>query len=404
MFIPLGTDRLPQHRPTVTIGLILLNLAVFLGIAIAVRAGATTHEQILQWGAVWRMDFRPLTLVTSVFLHEPSGLGHVGFNMLFLWVFGQAVESRLGSWWFLVFYLAGGAFACAAHMVASAAPAIGASGAVAAVSGAYLALFPRSTVRVLLFFFLIGVYHVPAVWFIAFYIAIDLFSQASEFLGRPSDVANAAHLGGYAFGFTVALSLLAVGVLPRTDLDALYLFKQRKRRKEMRAVARELGSGFEATTHAAPTPKRMARSEDAPSTPIDDPHAEARRAIVEALRRDDSETALRLYRDGPAEIRLAETALADLGNRAMAAGETDDAVRAYRALLERRGDRPRGEAGPTDDFRLLLATLLVRRAGRPDEAGPLLALLGEARLSSQASALRDALIAEIGGSTTGDST
>lgn len=395
MFIPLGTDRLPRHRPAVTIGLIVLNLAVFLGIAVAVRAGWTTHERVLQWGAVWRVDFRPWTIVTSVFLHDPSGLGHVGFNMLFLWVFGQAVESRLGSWWFLVFYLAGGAFACVAHMVASPAPAIGASGAVAAVSGAYLALFPRSTVRVLLFFLLIGVYHVPAVWFIAFYIAIDILSQASEILGRPSDVANAAHLGGYLFGFTVAVSLLAVGILPRTDLDALYLIKQRRRRKAMRAVARDLGSGFEATDHAAPTPKRLARTAGSPPPTADDPDAGTRRAIVAALRHDESEAALRLYRGGPSDLRLAETDLADLGNRAMASGETDAAIRAYRTLLDRRSDRPYGDAGPTDDFRLLLATLLVRRANRPAEARPLLTQLATARLSEQASALRDALAAEV---------
>ena len=176
MLFPLGTDRLPPRRPTTTIILVVLNLLIFIGVALAVRAGSTTHEEVIRWGAVSRVDFHWWSLVTSLFLHDPSGLGHVGFNMLFLWVFGQAVEARLGSLGFAAFYLVGGIAACLAHMVVTPAPAIGASGAFAAVSGAFLALFPRSTVRVLLFFLLIGIYHIPAIWFICFY--IDLYAFA----------------------------------------------------------------------------------------------------------------------------------------------------------------------------------------------------------------------------------
>jgi len=394
MFIPLGTDRLPRHRPVVTIGLIVLNLAIFLGIAIAVRAGVTTHEAVLRWGSVWRMDFHPWTLLTSVFLHDPSGLGHVGFNMLFLWVFGQAVETRFGSWWFLVFYLAGGAFACLAHMVASPAPAIGASGAVAAVSGAYLALFPRSRVRVLFVFIVIGLYHIPATWFILFYIAIDLLSQASDFLGRPSDVANAAHLGGYLFGFSTAIALLGIGVLPRTDLDALYLLKQRQRRRAMRQVARQHGSAFDGPSSSAPVPSRI-RSGAAGATVAVDPDAPRRAAIADALRHDDGETAIRLYRERSGGPTLADGVLADLGNRAMASGEIETAIRAYTELLARRGERSTGDGGPTDDFRLLLASLLIRHANRPDDARPILERLAGRRLDAREASLRDALQSEL---------
>jgi membrane associated rhomboid family serine protease len=394
MFIPLGTDRLPRHRPTVTLGLIGVNLAIFLGIAIAVRAGLTTHEAVLRWGSVWRLDFHPRTLVTSVFLHDPSGLGHIAFNMLFLWVFGQAVETRFGSWWFLVFYLVGGAVACVAHMVASPAPAIGASGAVAGVSGAYLALFPRSRVRVLFVFIVIGLYHIPATWFILFYIAIDLLSQASDILGRPSDVANAAHLGGYLFGFSTSIALLGIGVLPRTDLDALYLLKQRQRRRAMRQVARDHGSAFEGPSTSSPLPDKVRRADaTTPSPP--DPDAPHRAAIVEALRQDDGATAIRLYDERPDGLRLPDGVLADLGNRAMAAGAFETAIRAYTDLLARRGERPSGDGGPSDDFRLLLASLLIRHAGRPEEARPILARLVDRRLSDQAASLRDALLAEI---------
>lgn len=394
MFIPLGTDRLPRRRPTTTIVLVALNLLVFIGVALAVRGGFTTHGDVIGWGAVSRIDFHFRSLVTSLFLHDPSGLGHVGFNMLFLWVFGQAVEARLGSWWFALFYLVGGVAACLAHMVVTSAPAIGASGAVAAVSGAYLALFPRSTVRVLLFFILIGMYHVPAIWFIGFYIAIDLFSQASSFLGRSNDVANAAHLGGYAFGFSTAILLLAVGMLPRTELDMLYLFKQRKRRKEMRAVAREFGTPFD---HAAAGDAAPRRVSSASGDPVDDELARTRADIVRAMRDADASTALNRFRAAPEDLVLKDADQAELGNLAMAAGDAGLAARAYGGLLAKRGDRPTGPGGPSDDFRLLLASILVRRLGRPAEARPHLEALAGRKLAPEAAALAEALRAEAGG-------
>ncbi|MCP4834267.1 MAG: rhomboid family intramembrane serine protease [Phycisphaera sp.] len=400
MLIPLGTDRLPPRRAITTSVLIVLNLLVFVGMILANRSGYASLEQTLNAGAVGRNGFEPWTLLTYQFLHDPNGLGHLGFNMLFLWVFGQAVESRLGHWGFAAFYLLGGIAAALAHMAASPAPAIGASGSVAAVSGAFLALFPRATVRILLFFFLIGIYHIPALWFIAFYILIDLFSQFAGMLGRSNDVANAAHLGGYAFGFSTALGLLAVGMLPRTDLDALYLFKQSRRRAAMRAATKEYGSGFDTATPTDVTPRGVAAkppSSDVPElVPVaPDEHAEDRRIITEALRRDDSAAAVEAYRDAPGRIRLADGDQAEIGNRAMAIGDAETAVRAYTALLERRGERTNGPGGSSDDLRLLLSSMLIRRLGRPAEARPHLDALKDRSLNPDAATLRDALLAEV---------
>jgi hypothetical protein len=249
-------------------------------------------------------------------------------------------------------------------------------------------------VRVLFVFIVIGLYHIPATWFILFYVAIDLLSQASDILGRPSDVANAAHLGGYLFGFSTAIALLGIGILPRTDLDALYLLKQRQRRRAMRQVARDHGSAFEGPSTSAPVPSKV-RGNGETAPPPADPDAPQRAAIADALRHDDGDTAIRLYGAGPPNLRLPDGMLADLGNRAMASGDVGTSIRAYTQLLDRRGDRSNGDGGPTDDFRLLLASLLIRRANRPEEARPLLTRLTESRLSPQAVTLRDALLAEI---------
>ncbi len=391
MFIPLGTDRVIGRRPIATCTLIALNLAIFLGLAIVVRMGLSTDEEIIRFGAVHRTDFRVWTPVTSLFLHDPTGLMHIGFNMLFLWIFGQALESRLGSWWFLLFYLAGGVAASLAHLVASASPAIGASGAVAAVSGAYLVLFPRSTVKVLFWFLIVGVFHIPATYFIGLYFLLDLLGQVSTMFGAGGSTAYAAHLGGTFFGVSTALVLLLTGILKSTDLDLLYLLKQRRRRAEMRSAARTFGTPFD---HAGPT-SGVPRRVDASSASTPDPDAPLRRQIVTALREDRTEEALELYRSAPASLALPDADQADLGNRAMKNSDSELAVRAYRRLLERRGEVIQGAGGSSDEFRLLIASLLIRRLGRPGEARPYLDQLASRPLSPQLVSLRDTLLAEM---------
>ena len=392
MFIPLGTDRIVGRRPITTCTLIALNLAIFLGAAVAVRMGLSTDEEIVRFGAVHRVGFRPWTPITSLFLHDPTGLLHIGFNMLFLWIFGQAVESRLGSWWFLLFYLAGGVAASLAHIVASPAPAIGASGAVAAVSGAYLVLFPRSTVKVLFLFILIGVVHIPAPYFIGLYFLLDLLGQVSTMFGAGGSTAYAAHLGGTFFGVSTALVLLSTGILKSTDLDLLYLLRQRRRRAEMRSAARTFGTAFDHAGPGSQVPRRV----DATVASPPDPDAPLRRRIVAAMRDDRTEEALELYRSAPASLALSDADQADLGNRALANSDAELAVRAYRRLLERRGDVAQGAGGSSDDFRLLVASMLVRRLDRPAEARPFLQALVSRPLTAQSAALRDALIEEIG--------
>lgn len=139
-------------------------------------------------------------LVVSLFMH--GGLAHLGFNLLFLWIFGNNIEDRLGSVKYLVFYLAGGVVATAAHIAVqpnSTVPLIGASGAIAAVMGAYLVWYPNAPVRLLVFFFLPAT--IKAKWFLAVWFALQFFTDAA------SGVAWVAHVGGFVFG-VVAGSLI----------------------------------------------------------------------------------------------------------------------------------------------------------------------------------------------------
>jgi len=141
-----------------------------------------------------------LAMVFSMFLH--GGWWHLGGNMLFLWIFGNNIEDHLGHLRYLLFYLAGGLVAAGAHIAVqpdATIPVVGASGAIAAVMGAYLVWFPEARVRTLIFFFLILFVQVRAKWLLAFWFVLQFFTN-------PDDgVAWMAHVGGFAFGVLVGL-------------------------------------------------------------------------------------------------------------------------------------------------------------------------------------------------------
>ena len=243
--IPLGTDRITRKTPT-TITIIVLNIAIFLLISLGLNAQSTATAskaaEIEQFGVFYpglqMVLTHPWTLVTYAFLHDPSGLSHVAFNMLFLWIFGRAVEDRLGSIWFAVFYIAGAIVAALGQWLISPAPMIGASGAVAAATGAFAALCPRSRVRVLFFFTII---EIPGIVLVLIFVGLDLFGQLGQSVSSASrgGIAYSAHLFGYAFGMLTMLALLGSGILKRTEFDLFFIMKQMKRRREMRAAVNQ---------------------------------------------------------------------------------------------------------------------------------------------------------------------
>lgn len=243
--IPLGTDRITRKTPT-TITIVVLNIAIFLLISLGLNAQSTATAskaaEIEQFGVFYpglqMVLTHPWTLVTYAFLHDPSGLSHVAFNMLFLWIFGRAVEDRLGSIWFAVFYIAGAIVAALGQWLISPAPMIGASGAVAAATGAFAALCPRSRVRVLFFFTII---EIPGIVLVLIFVGLDLFGQLGQSVSSTSrgGIAYSAHLFGYAFGMLTMLALLGSGILKRTEFDLFFIMKQMKRRREMRAAVNQ---------------------------------------------------------------------------------------------------------------------------------------------------------------------
>ena len=159
-----------------------------------------------------------LAVVWSMFFH--GGWAHIAFNMLFLWVFGNNIEDRLGHVKYLLFYLASGIAATLAHVAVdpnSAVPVVGASGAIAGVMGAYLVWFPNVRILTAFFYILIIFREIRAKWLLGFWFVLQFFTS-------PNDgVAWVAHVGGFVFGVLVALAMRAVTperVQPPPDYDA----------------------------------------------------------------------------------------------------------------------------------------------------------------------------------------
>jgi membrane associated rhomboid family serine protease len=165
----------------------------------------------------FQIDQKPwwVTLFTSMFMH--GGILHIAGNMLFLWVFGNNIEERLGRGKFLLFYLLAGLIAVYTQALidpSSTAPTIGASGAIAGVLGAYALLFPRARVLTLIFIiFFVTLVEIPALillalWFILQF--VPALGQVAVGSGGDQGVAYFAHVGGFSFGLAVAAAILYV--------------------------------------------------------------------------------------------------------------------------------------------------------------------------------------------------
>ncbi|MDH7600146.1 MAG: rhomboid family intramembrane serine protease, partial [Sedimentisphaerales bacterium] len=235
--IPIGTNIWPRHRPYANYVLIALTVGVFLASYDPTMGGFLGSIHIRPWARGLMLvpsHWRIWQLATYAFLHD--GLLHILGNMFFLYLFGNSVNDRLGHIGYLCLYLAGAAFSGLGHILVhrySSIPTIGASGAVASITGAYLVFFPRSLVTVLYWFlFLFGTVNIPALWFIGLKMILldNLIVRTSPF------VAYEAHLAGYAFGIVSSLALLASGIAQANHLDLWSVIRQWNRRRRFRSM------------------------------------------------------------------------------------------------------------------------------------------------------------------------
>jgi len=153
---------------------------------------------------------RLYTIFTSMFMH--GGIIHLFGNMLYLHIFGDNIEDTFGHSWYVGFYLISGVAASSAHILSVSgslgvyAPAVGASGAISGVLGAYLVLFPKARILTLVFYYYITIVAIPAIFLLGFWFLFQLFEGALTLgYGVPSGVAYWAHIGGFLAGVVLAL-------------------------------------------------------------------------------------------------------------------------------------------------------------------------------------------------------
>jgi membrane associated rhomboid family serine protease len=212
--IPLRDENPSRTVPLVNTTLILANVSVFIYQSFLIPGGA--KPLFLRLGCI-PYEFThfvditppalvpvPLTIITAMFMH--GGWIHVLSNMLFLWIFGDNIEDKLGHFRYLSFYLLCGVIASLSHILtnpSSQVPSIGASGAIAGVMGAYMVLFPKARIRTLLILgIFIQIVRVPAMVMLGYWILIQVLSGFAEVgLRAGGGIAWFAHIGGFIAGF-----------------------------------------------------------------------------------------------------------------------------------------------------------------------------------------------------------
>lgn len=342
MILPIKTDSPLRGTPYMNWALIAANTVMFI-----------VQRSLWPEGSPWALDPRELQLsgyFTYQFLH--GDVLHLFGNMLFLYIFGNNVNDKIGNWGYLAFYLAGGVAAGIGHVLTSDGPVIGASGSVSAITGAYLALLPRSHITVFVFFYIIGRFEIPSMYFIiASFLKDFLFS-----FGADTMVAHSAHLAGSVFGFAISMILLAVRMLPRDPMDFYAIFRQWNRRRQYRDV---VNAGYDPF---GLTPRQR--------KPVIDPNQDRihdiRAQISEAMAHDKMDDAVRLYLElraiDPRQV-LSRQAQLDIANQLFSTGVHGAAADAYENFIQA---YPRYEQ--IEQVHLMLGLLYARYLNRPDRA------------------------------------
>jgi len=381
MFFPIRTDRQLKSTPWVNYALIFVNVAVFawlqhdimqsgqlLDLMAQGRADFTLEQLIQQYPVLSYHLWPPgspaqthlLQFVTCQFLH--AHWPHLIGNMIFLFVFGNATEDRMGKLGYLLFYLAGGIVAGIGHVVTSDAPVLGASGAVAAVSGAYLALFPKTYVTIVYWFIVIGAFEVASLYLILFYFLKDLMF----FFVGYGNVAYTAHLAGNAFGFAMGMGLLLGRLLAREPYDMLSLIEHRHRREKFKKLTTR--GGYQ--PWEAGKPGKAAGKPPAPATPEQVALMERRARISAALADHNAPEAARRYveliEDHPDQV-MGQNQQIDIASQLMAEGYHAQSAHAYELFL-----KTYPAYAQRHPIMLVLALLHAKYLKNPDRARQLL--------------------------------
>jgi len=345
MILPIRTSIRPWRTPYANYSLIVINVLIFILTygphSTMVPGYGIINEPLREWARQFMLhpsDPTLLQFVSYAFLH--GGLLHIGGNMFFLYLFGNNVNDRLGHLNYILLYLAGAVFSALGHIAIGSlygseslsAPLLGASGAVAAVIGAYLVLFPQTVITVAYWFIFIGTIDVPALYFIAFkLIVID------NILTRyASNIGYDAHLAGYAFGASAMLLMLGTGLLSSSGYDLWTMLRQWNRRRQYRDVVSGGHNPFSGRTAS----KRV-KAKEVKETPEEKAHTEKlkklRMEIADRIAQRNLSAAVQSYLeliDTDARQVIPRQYLLDISNQLASESKYEEAAQAYEQFLE----------------------------------------------------------------------
>jgi tetratricopeptide (TPR) repeat protein len=248
---------------------------------------------------------------------------------------------------------------------------IGASGAIAGVTGIFLALFPRSNV-ICFFIFTGSLIEISSLWLVGLYFCVDVLRQVGEMLGsHGSNVAYMAHIAGYVYGFSVGFVLLALKVIPREECDVFFLFKQARRRAALRALNRGSAAGAWQSA-SADTGQRLAdiKKRSGEIGESDRRLADARAEIHRMVAAHDLPAAAAKYRTLLREQThtvLSEQRQLEIANQFAREGDHASAAATYELLLERYP-----QTHSATEVRLMLGLLYARQLSKPQRARELI--------------------------------
>lgn len=365
LLIPIRTECDTPRTPYANYALIGLNLLIF--IVLHPRFTGSTFDGVQDNYFSFFSDAPALwQFFTYQFAHA-DGM-HILANMLFLWLFGNGVNAKMGHLPYILFYLAGGVFAAWGHAIVrpEGSSLIGASGAIAAITTAYLVLFPRSRVTVLFWVFLfIHTFEWPAMILIGVKIIVWDNIVAPHF-GASERVAYDAHLAGYLFGFIGALVMLLFRALPRDQFDLLALWKRWNQRRQIAAAMANPATAAQMQYGTVARPVSMSKKEHQIEDERLDRLNDMRDQIGSAITRKDLVEAVRLYRDllqlDPAQS-LSERAQLTIARTMLDDNDPASAAAAYDRFL-----RTYPRSHEAEDVRLLLGIIYARDLRRYEEA------------------------------------
>jgi membrane associated rhomboid family serine protease len=368
MLLPIKTSIQPRRTPYANYVLVGVNVFIFL-LSYFPHVDPFTREPeyLRQWADQFVLDPRPGQLqlwqfVSYAFLH--AGFMHIVGNMFFLYLFGNNVNDKLGNIGYLAFYLAGAVFSGIGHVLLSGSSVLGASGAVAAVTGAYLVLFPQTLITVIYWFFFIGTMELPALYFIAFKLII-WDNMIEPRFAPPVAIAYGAHLAGYTFGIIAMIGLVATGIISGSNYDLWAMIKRWNRRRRYRDVVSSGYDPFTGQTH----PKQVKIKEVAKS-----PAEKQKEEYIRQLRSDISNRILEHNLPAAAEAYfelmehdseqiLPGKQLLDIANQLAGENRHAEAARAYEQFLSHYGSYEYAE-----QVELMLGIIYARYLNQPESA------------------------------------